>query len=63
MANPPYLWITLIVVVIDNSDFLKVPNAQTRAAMAEADEIASQHSARFANATDLFNDLEKSSCQ
>jgi len=38
---------------------LKVPNAQTRAAMAEADEIVRQHSARFANADELFDDLEK----
>ena len=40
---------------------LKVPNARTRAAMSEADEIASAHSARFANAKELLNDLEKTS--
>ncbi|MDR0275128.1 MAG: type II toxin-antitoxin system RelB/DinJ family antitoxin [Burkholderiaceae bacterium] len=40
---------------------LKVPNAQTRAAMAEADEIVRQHRARFANAGELFDDLEKNS--
>jgi DNA-damage-inducible protein J len=38
---------------------LKVPNAETRAAMAEADEIVRQRSARFANATELFDALEK----
>jgi DNA-damage-inducible protein J len=42
---------------------LKVPNAQTRAAMAEADEIARQHRARFASAAELFDDLEKNSCK
>ena len=42
---------------------LKVPNAETRAAMAEADEIATQHRARFANADELFDDLEKASRQ
>jgi DNA-damage-inducible protein J len=40
---------------------LKVPNAQTRAAMNEADEIARTRSARFATATELFNELEKNS--
>ena len=40
---------------------LKVPNAETRAAMAEANEIARSRRARFGTATELFNDLEKSS--
>jgi DNA-damage-inducible protein J len=40
---------------------LKVPNARTRAAMAEADEIARTHRARFATADELFADLEKTS--
>ena len=39
---------------------LHVPNAETRAAMAEADEIARAHRARFATADELFDDLEKS---
>ena len=38
---------------------LKVPNALTSAAMMEADEIARGHRARFAPATELFDDLEK----
>ena len=38
---------------------LKVPNAQTRAAMAEADKIARPRRARFATAGELFADLEK----
>ena len=38
---------------------LKVPNAKTRAAMAEADKIARTRSVRFATATQLFDDLEK----
>ena len=38
---------------------LKVPNAQTRAAMAEADEIISARRARFATAEELFDDLEE----
>ena len=40
---------------------LKVPNAETRAAMADADEIARMRRVRFNNATALFNDLEKNS--
>ncbi len=38
---------------------LKVPNAATRAAMAEADEIAAKHYTRFATADEMFADLEK----
>jgi DNA-damage-inducible protein J len=40
---------------------IKAPNAETRAAMAEADEIARTHRARFATAAELFDDLEKNS--
>jgi len=38
---------------------LKVPNAETRAAMAEADEIICSRHARFATADAVFDDLEK----
>lgn len=38
---------------------LKVPNAATRSAMAEADELAAARRARFDNADDLIADLEK----
>jgi len=40
---------------------LKVPNAETRIAMAEADVIANERSARFTTAAELFCDLEKNS--
>ena len=40
---------------------IKAPNTETRAAMAEADEIARTHRARFATAAELFDDLEKNS--
>ena len=40
---------------------LKVPNAGLRAAMAEADEIARGHKARFATAGAMFDELEKAS--
>ena len=38
---------------------LKVPNAETRSAMAEAEEIVRSRVARFATADQLFADLEK----
>jgi DNA-damage-inducible protein J len=37
---------------------IKVPNAQTRAAMAEADDLL-RRAARFATADELFDDLAK----
>jgi DNA-damage-inducible protein J len=40
---------------------LKVPNAETRAAMDEADAIAAEHRARFTSAADLFRNLEENS--
>jgi DNA-damage-inducible protein J len=38
---------------------LKAPNADTRAAMTEANAITRTRRARFATATALFDDLEK----
>ncbi|MGO9741959.1 MAG: type II toxin-antitoxin system RelB/DinJ family antitoxin [Roseiarcus sp.] len=40
---------------------LKVPNAETRSAMAEAEDIARSRVARFTTADQLFADLEKTS--
>lgn len=40
---------------------LKVPNLETRAAMEEANKIARVHRARFATATELFDDLKENS--
>lgn len=40
---------------------LKVPNAETRVAMIDADEIARLHRARFDSAAALFDDLEENS--
>jgi DNA-damage-inducible protein J len=42
---------------------LKVPNATTRAAMAEAEDIMRKRRARFASSDELFADIEKSSGQ
>jgi len=38
---------------------IKAPNAETRAAMAEADEMVRARRARFGSAAELINDLEK----
>lgn len=38
---------------------LKVPNATTRAAMAEADDIAARTAARFESPDELMADIEK----
>ena len=38
---------------------VRVPNVETRAAMTEADEIVRTRQARFANAKEMFNALEK----
>lgn len=42
---------------------IKAPNAETRAAMVEADEIARAHCARFTSADALFDHIEKNSRQ
>ncbi|MBS4097566.1 MAG: type II toxin-antitoxin system RelB/DinJ family antitoxin [Sulfuricella sp.] len=55
------VFLTRIVAEKQLSFALKVPNVETRAAMAEADEIALARRARFATATELFDDLEKNS--
>lgn len=40
---------------------LRVPNAETRAAMAEAEEIMRSKKSRFRNAEEVFADLDKNS--
>ena len=40
---------------------LKVPNAQTRAAMAEVDEMVKARKARFASADEMLAELEEAS--
>jgi len=42
---------------------IKVPNAASRLAIAEADDIINARRARFAAAEDLLDDLEKNSRQ
>jgi DNA-damage-inducible protein J len=42
---------------------LKVPNAQTRRAMAEVDEMVKTRTARFASANQMFAELEEAGVQ
>ena len=42
---------------------LKVPNAKTRRAMAESEEMMKQGKARFSSADEMFAELEKASDQ
>lgn len=42
---------------------LKAPTLETRAAMAEADEIVRTRHTRFDNAAELLNDIEKNTRQ
>ena len=44
---------------IDSGPELEVPNAETRAAMAEADEIVKAGRARFATVEEMLADLEE----
>ena len=41
---------------------LKVPNAVTRKAMTEAEEIVTSRSARFGSAAEMFDALEDETC-
>lgn len=53
----------LVRIVADNEMpfILKAPNAESRLAIAEAAEIIEGRRARFNNADELFNDIEKNS--
>ena len=53
------VFLTRVVAAKQLPFALQVPNVETRAAMAEADEMARVRRARFATAVELFDDLEK----
>jgi DNA-damage-inducible protein J len=57
------VFLTRVVAEQELSFAIKVPNSETRAAMAEADVIASAHRARFSTVAELFDGLEKKSCK
>ena len=42
---------------------LKVPNAETRSAMAEIDEMVKSRAARFASADEMFAELDEAGTQ
>lgn len=57
------MFLTRIVADKELPFTLKAPNAETRAAMSEANEMAQAQRARFSTAAELFDDLEKNSCK
>ena len=59
LSDAVRVFLTRVVAEQQMPFSVKVPNAKTRAAMAEADEIANSHRARFHTAQELFDDLEK----
>ena len=55
------VFLTRVVTDQEMPFALQAPNARTREAMLEADEIIKARRARFTNADELFDDLEKNS--
>ena len=55
------VFLTRIVADKELPFTLRAPNAETRAAMGEANKITQAHYARFGTAAELFDDLEKNS--
>lgn len=53
------VFLTRVVADKEMPFSIKVPNAESRTAIAETEEIIKGRRARFATADDLFNDLEK----
>ena len=58
MSEAVHLFLRRVVAEQTFPRELKVPNAETRAAMAEADTIVQSRHARFGSADELFADLE-----
>jgi hypothetical protein len=52
---------TTTMIHVRADEQIKAPNAETRAAMAEADEIARTRRARFDTTAELIDDIEKNS--
>lgn len=63
MSDAVRVFLTRVVAEQQLPFTLKTPNAETRAAMAEADEMVRTHRVRFATAVELFDDLEKNRSQ
>jgi len=61
MSDAVRLFLRRVIVDQEFPLELKVPNAETRAAMEESRAIMSARRARFATADALFDDLEKNS--
>lgn len=55
------VFLTRIVADNEMPFLIKAPNAESRVAIEEVAEMIKTRRARFANADDLFNDIEKNS--
>jgi DNA-damage-inducible protein J len=63
MSDAVRVFLTRVVAEQRIPFTLRVPNAETQEAMAEADELVKAHRARFSNPEELFDSFEKDSCQ
>lgn len=58
LSDAVRVFLTRVVADQELPFALRVPNAETRAAMAEADDLTRAHRARFSTVNELFDDLE-----
>ena len=61
MSDAVRVFLTRVVAEQQLPFALRVPNAETREAMAEVDELVKAHRARFSDPEELFESLEKNS--
>ena len=61
MSDAVRVFLTRVVAEQRIPFALRVPNAKTREAMTEADELVKAHRARFSDPEELFENLEKNS--
>lgn len=63
LSDAVRVFLTRVVADKELPFALKAPNATSRAAIAEANDIIQSHRARFSTPDELLNDLEKASRQ
>ena len=63
LSDAVRIFLTRVVTDQELPFIVKAPNAASRAAIAEANEIIGSRKARFASGNDLIDDLEKNSNQ
>lgn len=63
MSDAVRIFLTRVVAEQRIPFTLRVPNAETREAMAEVDELVKAHRTRFSDPEELFESLEKDSSE